>query len=57
MSVVAEGVEDETVFNMLSDMGCDVIQGWYIGEPETGQYFINNWVYPHPEERPQIQAA
>ena len=57
MSVVAEGVEDSSVFDMLADLGCDVIQGWYIGKPETGQQFFNNWVNPDQEERPQIQAA
>lgn len=28
MSVVAEGVEDEAIFEALRERGCDVVQGW-----------------------------
>lgn len=31
--VVAEGVEDETTYNMLVKLGCDVAQGYYISRP------------------------
>ncbi|MFO7553112.1 MAG: EAL domain-containing protein [Haliea sp.] len=31
--VVAEGVEDNESANMLIDMGCDVLQGYFIGKP------------------------
>ena len=34
-SVVAEGIEDISTFDMLRRMGCDVAQGYYIGKPET----------------------
>jgi EAL domain-containing protein (putative c-di-GMP-specific phosphodiesterase class I) len=30
IKVVAEGVEDETTWKMLSLLGCDYAQGWYI---------------------------
>ena len=33
ISVVAEGVEDEEVFNYLKELGCDEVQGYYLGKP------------------------
>ncbi|MFA5597312.1 MAG: EAL domain-containing protein, partial [Pusillimonas sp.] len=33
LSVVAEGVEDQTVLNTLASLGCDQAQGYYIGKP------------------------
>lgn len=40
MRVVAEGVEDWPVLERLNDMGCDVIQGYIIGQPMILQDFI-----------------
>jgi len=34
-TVVAEGIEDLATFDMLSKLGCDAGQGYYIGRPET----------------------
>ena len=33
--VVAEGVEDEVTIEMLGDLGCDVVQGYYFARPTT----------------------
>jgi len=33
--VVAEGVEDKETAEMLIDMGCDILQGYYIGRPQV----------------------
>jgi diguanylate cyclase len=33
MSVVAEGVEQEDTLKTLREMGCDLVQGYLIGEP------------------------
>ena len=33
LKVVAEGVEDEPTFSALSDLGCDMAQGFCIGRP------------------------
>lgn len=33
LTVVAEGVEDRHTFEKLSDMKCDIIQGYYISKP------------------------
>ena len=35
LSVVAEGVEDGALLNRLSEMGCDEVQGYFIGRPMT----------------------
>ncbi|WP_323752797.1 EAL domain-containing protein [Marinobacter sp.] len=32
-TVVAEGVEDEDTLNLLSEMGCDQIQGYFLNRP------------------------
>jgi diguanylate cyclase (GGDEF)-like protein len=33
LEVVAEGVEEEQTFSALADLGCQVIQGYYISKP------------------------
>lgn len=33
LEVIAEGVETETQFNLLSEMGCNYFQGWFCGRP------------------------
>lgn len=33
LQVVAEGVEDEATQAVLQEMGCDLVQGYYIGKP------------------------
>ena len=33
LRVVAEGVEDRTTWNRLAGLGCDVIQGYFVGRP------------------------
>ncbi|WP_238526836.1 sensor domain-containing protein [Cellvibrio japonicus] len=38
LTVVAEGVENEELMKRLHDMGCDEVQGYFIGRPMT----VNN---------------
>lgn len=38
-SVVAEGIEDQATFELLSRMGCDTGQGFFIGRPEGFEQF------------------
>lgn len=38
--VIAEGVEDEIQFNILKDLGCHYIQGYYIGRPEPTEELL-----------------
>ena len=33
MKVVAEGIEDKSVMQMLREEGCDIGQGFYLGKP------------------------
>ena len=33
MRVVAEGIEDSATWQRLSDMGCDIAQGYFLGRP------------------------
>ena len=35
MTVVAEGIETQIQIDRLSELGCDLGQGYYIGEPKT----------------------
>ena len=34
---IAEGVEDEVQFDLLRDIGCDIIQGFYMGRPMVSE--------------------
>lgn len=43
MSVVAEGVEDANILQILTDMGCDKIQGYYIQKPQEADV-ITKWL-------------
>ncbi len=35
LQVVAEGVEEATTLNLLTSLGCDLAQGYYIGKPAS----------------------
>jgi diguanylate cyclase (GGDEF)-like protein len=39
LKVVAEGVENQTVLQRLTALGCDYAQGYYIGRPSTVEQF------------------
>jgi diguanylate cyclase (GGDEF)-like protein/PAS domain S-box-containing protein len=39
LKVVAEGVEDMETMDILREMGCDQVQGYYISRPQPAQYF------------------
>jgi EAL domain-containing protein (putative c-di-GMP-specific phosphodiesterase class I) len=34
---VAEGVEREAQFGLLASMGCEMMQGFLLGRPESGR--------------------
>lgn len=57
MRVVAEGVEDEPLLEKLTDMGCDLIQGYYLTAPLPLENFIDwmrgtQYAVGHPKLRP-----
>jgi EAL domain-containing protein (putative c-di-GMP-specific phosphodiesterase class I) len=33
MRTVAEGIETETQFALVKELGCDAVQGYFIGKP------------------------
>jgi EAL domain-containing protein (putative c-di-GMP-specific phosphodiesterase class I) len=39
LSVVAEGVENEAIWQQLALLGCDEAQGWHIGKPMPAEQF------------------
>jgi len=45
--VVAEGVESEEVLNQLRQMNCDMVQGYYVGEPANIQSFVKRLATPN----------
>jgi len=48
VSVVAEGIETESVLNILAELGCDIAQGYVYSPPIEGRYLIawvNRYVY------------
>jgi diguanylate cyclase (GGDEF)-like protein len=40
LRVVAEGVEDERTWQLLSDAGCEVAQGWFFARPMPGEDLV-----------------
>ena len=41
MIVVAEGIEDKSVMQMLREEGCDIGQGYYLGKPMWSDEFLD----------------
>jgi diguanylate cyclase (GGDEF)-like protein len=52
LTVVAEGVESETIWQTLAGLGCDIAQGNYLTEPLPGAK-LGDWF----ERRPEPQAS
>ncbi len=44
LKVVAEGVEDEKTWHLLSDFKCDTAQGYYMSRPVSSQD-LENWLH------------
>jgi len=47
LTVIAEGVEDDKAFDMLSDFGCDLAQGYFFSRPLPKAEF-ENWLFTSP---------
>ena len=56
MIAVAEGVEDEAVWDRLRDLGCDVAQGWYISRPMDAQQ-ATRWLLRHPSRHRSLRLV
>ncbi|WP_024546888.1 bifunctional diguanylate cyclase/phosphodiesterase [Picosynechococcus sp. NKBG15041c] len=37
LEVVAEGVENQAILNLLKEMGCDIAQGYFLGRPQRAE--------------------
>ena len=37
LEIVAEGVEDQATLDLLRTLGCDAVQGYYLGRPVPGR--------------------
>lgn len=42
MQVVAEGIESQELYQTAQSLGCDYVQGYWLGEPDLGSNFFNN---------------
>jgi diguanylate cyclase (GGDEF)-like protein len=50
LRVVAEGVEDETTWELLAELGCDAAQGFYLSRPVPARAFAG-WLH-QPQRTP-----
>ncbi|MFT5218095.1 MAG: diguanylate cyclase (GGDEF)-like protein [Planctomycetota bacterium] len=48
MKVIAEGVETAETYDLLKEMGCDYVQGYYISKPMSGD-LLAGWYEQNPE--------
>lgn len=44
LHIVAEGIEDEMQLQVLGQLGCDLLQGFFLGRPESLDKTIELWV-------------
>jgi EAL domain-containing protein (putative c-di-GMP-specific phosphodiesterase class I) len=47
LSVVAEGVESQAAFDRLRELGCDQVQGYFLGRPMAADAVVR-WVGETP---------
>jgi diguanylate cyclase (GGDEF)-like protein len=53
MRVVAEGIEDRDTLELLTELGCDILQGYYIGKPKPTEQLP----FATPLERAETNPA
>lgn len=44
MQTIAEGVETESQKNLLAELGCNILQGFYLGRPVSAADFEDAWL-------------
>jgi EAL domain-containing protein (putative c-di-GMP-specific phosphodiesterase class I) len=44
LSLIAEGVETERQLQFLQGLGCDTVQGFLLGKPESAEQFIERFI-------------
>jgi EAL domain-containing protein (putative c-di-GMP-specific phosphodiesterase class I) len=50
LRVVAEGIEDQAMLDLLTELGCDLAQGFFIGKPKPADKLTFRAISP---ERPR----
>jgi diguanylate cyclase (GGDEF)-like protein len=55
MHVIAEGVEDHDTLSHLSQLGCDIAQGYHIAKPEPADQ-TTNWLRANPPHPARLDA-
>jgi len=55
MRAVAEGVETEQVWDLLDDLGCDAVQGWYVSRPLDAEA-ATSWLLRHPSQQRALRV-
>ncbi|MGI8707596.1 MAG: putative bifunctional diguanylate cyclase/phosphodiesterase [Actinomycetota bacterium] len=56
MRIVAEGVEDAPIYGTLSDLGCDVAQGYFISRPLPG-IAMTQWLTERRSQAEDVLAG
>jgi EAL domain-containing protein (putative c-di-GMP-specific phosphodiesterase class I) len=56
IEVIAEGVEDEATMNALAALGCDQVQGYFIGRPMDLAKLLD-WLAAPGLAAPAVPAA
>ena len=60
IEVVCEGVETEAQIEMLKQIGCHIVQGYYYGKPVTVEEFVDRFLlkdeYKKPEKSEPVKA-
>ncbi|PRY48501.1 diguanylate cyclase (GGDEF)-like protein [Geodermatophilus tzadiensis] len=56
LEVVAEGVEDAATWELLREVGCDLVQGWYLGRPMPAAELLP-WLRSRPAARGALRAV
>ena len=46
LETISEGVENQAQFELLKTLGCDQIQGYYLGKPEPAEDFAEHYLKP-----------
>ncbi|MFC1748255.1 EAL domain-containing protein [Pseudomonadota bacterium] len=56
MRIVAEGVENQQTWDLLSKLGCDVAQGYFIAKPMPEDELIK-WIKKREHSAPSVKAS
>ena len=54
MRAVAEGVETDVVWDLLDELGCDAVQGWYVSRA-LDQAAATAWLMRHPSHGSRLR--